>query len=128
MGFIECDSCRAKPGTPALCKGCLHNRSYIYSLEGRDGPMVDIATVSAVRQLCEEICNNYFVFVFQRTPGQPHVRVIKFFTRNRTHCPPIEVAFDVTEDIAIVEKRIRMDVRKYKRFIDEVWDNYDDPT
>ena len=25
--FMECDTCRAKPGTPILCRGCLHNRS-----------------------------------------------------------------------------------------------------
>lgn len=24
--FVECDACRAKPGTPALCAGCLANR------------------------------------------------------------------------------------------------------
>lgn len=28
-GFIECDTCRAKPGSPALCAGCLHNRRVI---------------------------------------------------------------------------------------------------
>ena len=26
-GFVECDSCKAKPGSPTLCSGCLHNRS-----------------------------------------------------------------------------------------------------
>lgn len=26
MGFIECDTCRAKSGSPTLCLGCLHNR------------------------------------------------------------------------------------------------------
>lgn len=34
--FIECDSCRAKPGTPTLCSGCLHNRRVINSLR-REG-------------------------------------------------------------------------------------------
>ena len=24
--FVECDTCRAKPGTPVLCRGCLTNR------------------------------------------------------------------------------------------------------
>jgi hypothetical protein len=24
--FVECDSCRAKPGSPTLCVGCRHNR------------------------------------------------------------------------------------------------------
>lgn len=30
--FMECDSCRAKPGSPDLCKGCLHNRTLISKL------------------------------------------------------------------------------------------------
>ena len=30
--FMECDTCRAKPGTPPLCRGCLHNRKIIKSL------------------------------------------------------------------------------------------------
>ena len=28
-GFMECDACRAKPGSPTLCAGCLHNREVI---------------------------------------------------------------------------------------------------
>lgn len=28
-GFIECDTCRAKSGSPTLCRGCLHNREVI---------------------------------------------------------------------------------------------------
>lgn len=27
--FMECDTCRAKPGSPYLCQGCLHNRALI---------------------------------------------------------------------------------------------------
>jgi len=30
--FQECDTCRAKPGTPVLCAGCLHNRSAIENI------------------------------------------------------------------------------------------------
>jgi hypothetical protein len=33
--FMECDTCRAKPGTPTLCAGCLHNRSLINELMRR---------------------------------------------------------------------------------------------
>lgn len=29
LKFRECDACKVKPGTPALCTGCLHNRSQI---------------------------------------------------------------------------------------------------
>ncbi len=31
--FVECDSCRAKPGTPVLCNGCLRNRATIEALK-----------------------------------------------------------------------------------------------
>ena len=30
--FKECDVCAAKPGSPELCWGCLHNRSVIENL------------------------------------------------------------------------------------------------
>lgn len=29
VSFMECDTCRAKPGGPPLCAGCLHNRRVI---------------------------------------------------------------------------------------------------
>jgi hypothetical protein len=32
LEFIECDTCRAKPGSPDLCRGCLHNRYLISQL------------------------------------------------------------------------------------------------
>lgn len=31
-GFVECDSCRAKLGSPTLCSGCLHNRTQMQRL------------------------------------------------------------------------------------------------
>lgn len=33
--FVECDTCRAKPGSPFLCRGCLHNRDAIAATEAR---------------------------------------------------------------------------------------------
>lgn len=36
--FMECDSCRNKPGSPYLCIGCLHNRQAIESLGKRGSP------------------------------------------------------------------------------------------
>jgi hypothetical protein len=35
LEFLECDSCRAKPGNPVLCQGCLHNRRTIEELRSR---------------------------------------------------------------------------------------------
>lgn len=32
-GFMECPTCAAKPGSPALCASCLHNRRAIESAE-----------------------------------------------------------------------------------------------
>ena len=31
--FMECDTCRAKPGSPQLCAGCIHNRRMIGNLK-----------------------------------------------------------------------------------------------
>lgn len=33
--FVECDSCRGKPGSPTLCNSCLHNRTLINKLRAR---------------------------------------------------------------------------------------------
>ena len=42
LEFMECDTCRAKAGSPQLCFGCLHNRHLIsimkevYDLRNKD--------------------------------------------------------------------------------------------
>ncbi len=33
MEFQECNTCKAKSGTPILCSGCLHNRALIEELK-----------------------------------------------------------------------------------------------
>jgi len=33
LGFMECDTCRPKPGSPLLCNGCFHNRTVIARLQ-----------------------------------------------------------------------------------------------
>lgn len=38
LKFTECDACSAKPGSPTLCLGCLHNRNVIERL--RDFPEI----------------------------------------------------------------------------------------
>jgi hypothetical protein len=35
LEFVECDTCRAKPGSPLLCDGCLRNRFVISTLKER---------------------------------------------------------------------------------------------
>lgn len=39
LRFAECDTCAAKPGSPFLCAGCLHNRDVIsaYNLASLKG-------------------------------------------------------------------------------------------
>ena len=29
INFVECDTCKTKPGSPILCAGCLYNRQII---------------------------------------------------------------------------------------------------
>lgn len=45
-GFMECDTCRSKPGSPELCAGCLHNRAVILEYEQR---LKDIAATAKKR-------------------------------------------------------------------------------
>lgn len=33
LEFKECEICEAKPGSPYLCKSCLHNRTVIERLK-----------------------------------------------------------------------------------------------
>ena len=50
--FTECDTCRAKPGTPALCAGCLHNRALIGRLKDAPSPPVPATTVRCFADNC----------------------------------------------------------------------------
>jgi len=38
LDFVECDTCRAKPGSPTLCRGCLRNRAVICALITASSP------------------------------------------------------------------------------------------
>ena len=42
LEFMECDTCRAKVGSPVLCAGCVNNRRLINNIQGRYG---DIAFI-----------------------------------------------------------------------------------
>ena len=33
--FVECGLCSSKPGSPVLCKSCLHNRQTIHDLQDK---------------------------------------------------------------------------------------------
>lgn len=41
--FMECDTCRAKCGTPILCNGCLHNRILITKLQNNNISWFEVA-------------------------------------------------------------------------------------
>lgn len=49
--FVECDSCRAKPGTPFLCNGCLRNRFRMTKLVSEIRRLHSI-TPEPVRPIC----------------------------------------------------------------------------
>jgi hypothetical protein len=36
LDFKECDTCAAKPGSPILCEGCLHNRAIISEINRKN--------------------------------------------------------------------------------------------
>lgn len=60
LEFMECDTCRAKPGSPLLCRGCIHNRAAMSALAEQSIPSMmrirllelyrDIGTVRSVSE------------------------------------------------------------------------------
>lgn len=38
--FVECDTCRAKSGSPTLCAGCLSNRAALAALRPEEGSVI----------------------------------------------------------------------------------------
>jgi hypothetical protein len=51
LAFAECDTCRALPGTPPLCMGCLHNRAVISALLEATDPKLNGARTRAAKIL-----------------------------------------------------------------------------
>lgn len=49
IAFKECDTCRAKPGTPILCEGCLHNREALYRAQERMAELLSLHTELAAK-------------------------------------------------------------------------------
>ena len=47
--FLECETCRAKPGTPVLCASCLHNRALISRLQGELKKKIPLSSLSLIR-------------------------------------------------------------------------------
>lgn len=52
--FVECDTCRAKPGTPPLCAGCLHNRRLIGWLRAALKPFSELADTWTVQTAAKD--------------------------------------------------------------------------
>ena len=49
LGFVECESCAAKSGTPMLCRGCLFNRSRAQELR------IDMDRVGLLKERVEAL-------------------------------------------------------------------------
>lgn len=64
--FIECDSCRAKPGSPCLCEVCLVRRESHYmrrNVKELEKKLLDAgATISTLRNEIRERCNERNAF------------------------------------------------------------------
>lgn len=55
LDFMECDTCRAVPGTPPLCVGCLHNRMVIGALMDATHPKLNGARSRAEKLFQAEL-------------------------------------------------------------------------
>lgn len=64
-GFIECDTCRALPGTPPLCAGCLHNRLAIQTLKN----MIE-RTAKGVENVWDNLCGDANDIWLENGPGR----------------------------------------------------------
>ena len=47
--FTECETCRAKPGSPILCASCLHNRTLISRLQWELKKKIPLSSLSLIR-------------------------------------------------------------------------------
>lgn len=67
--FIECDSCRAKPGSPCLCEVCLVRRESFYlrrNVKELEGKLSNAeATIATLRNDISERCNERNAFRIQ---------------------------------------------------------------
>jgi hypothetical protein len=45
--FVECESCAAKPGSPYLCRACLHNRATINQLRAEREELIKVYVLAA---------------------------------------------------------------------------------
>lgn len=55
LEFIECDTCRANPGSPKLCVGCVHNRKLIFEMLETNKYLQNI--INAYIDICKEWSN-----------------------------------------------------------------------
>ena len=57
LEFRECDTCRAKSGSPSLCDGCLHNQRLINRLLGQ----LHLAAPPELQQACLMLLGEVYV-------------------------------------------------------------------
>jgi hypothetical protein len=85
-GFVECETCAAKPGSPTLCGPCLNNRALISQLEG-DEKRLDFLQKLLGRKKCilrlSDRGRGFRLHQSEREGGEHSVRLaIDMFKRN----------------------------------------------
>jgi hypothetical protein len=98
--FVECDTCRAKPGSPILCGGCLKNRETISKLSNKPSH-------SQLHQEIEKMFDERFPLVVEESPWKDETYAREHEIRKNVR------SFILSEVIPLVEKRM---VERVKAF------------
>jgi hypothetical protein len=94
LEFMECDTCRAKLGSPTLCQGCLSNRSTFYEFKRQ------------VEQLQEQLDSEQFLSHGTLSKLEAYERILDKDTH--IHLYLEEVPIPMYTDTLTKEKRDRI--------------------